>query len=81
MIGVAFRALPIVWKLVSVGALVVTIGGGLWGVYNHIEGKGYDRAIAEIEAANTEGVNNAVEHVKKRRACAGTWSQSRGVCE
>lgn len=48
------RALPLLWRLVTIGSVLATLAGGAWAVYAHIRAEGfrqgYAKASAECEA-------------------------------
>lgn len=48
------RALPLLWRLVTIGSVLAALAGGAWAVYAHIRAEGfregYAKASAECEA-------------------------------
>lgn len=81
MILGAFKLLPLAWKLGIVAASLVALAGTYAYWHHSVFEAGYDKAIADVQAENRFGKDAALQNVQRRRACAGTWSQSRGVCE
>lgn len=69
----ALRALPLLWRLVTVAALLAALAGGAWAVYAHIRAEGYRdgyaKASAECEAeqqAQARANRNAIAAANKR---------------
>lgn len=69
----AFRALPFLWRVLTLVGLLSAAGGALWGVYAHIRAEGYregyGKAQAECEAeqkAMELANNNAISAANKR---------------
>lgn len=69
----ALRALPLLWRLVTIGGVVAALAGGLWGVYSYIRTEGYRdgyaKASAECEAEQRRqeiANRNAIDAANKR---------------
>lgn len=60
----------IAFKLIIAGALAASLAGGAYGVYNHIETKGYDRGLAECAARVKKYEDNINSKIDKIEANA-----------
>lgn len=67
------RALPLLWRLVTIGGVIAGLGGVAWAAYAHIRAEGfregYSRASAECEAEQRQqGIanRNAIDAANKR---------------
>jgi hypothetical protein len=78
-----FRLLPIAIQIgIAAGAFAIVMGAAT-GVYFHIEGKGYDRAIAEVAEQNAQAkalVKRATKKVDDCEANGGAWDVTVGRC-
>ena len=74
---------PGLYIAVVAGAIVAVIGFGTW-IYKSIEGRGYDKAIAEVAAKNKGAIANVRKATKNVSDCysiSGNWRADLGVCE
>lgn len=67
------RALPLLWRLLTIGSVLVALAGGAWAVYAHIRAEGfrdgYAKASAECEAEQRRqelANRNAIDAANKR---------------
>ncbi len=54
-------ALPWVWRLVSIGAVLLALGGAYWGWHHHVDQQGYNRCVGEWNAANDKAAADAAQ--------------------
>jgi hypothetical protein len=67
------RALPLLWRLLTIGSVLAALAGGVWAIYAHIRAEGYRegyaKASAECEAeqrAQELANRNAIDAANKR---------------
>lgn len=46
----ALRALPLLWKVVTLATLLSAAGGAIWGVYAYVRHEGFVEGFAKAEA-------------------------------
>lgn len=76
-------AIPLLWKIIAAGGVLVLLAGGALYVHNKIEQAGYDRAMDDVAKTNAVArirLDEAVARSKSCRDFGGRWDQSRGLC-
>lgn len=61
----ALRALPLLWRLVTVLGVVAALGGSLWGLHAYVRHQGYVAGYADA-SAKCEAEKRAMEEANRK---------------